>query len=453
MNEVADVMTDPSPKYGRDHGWHASFVRVNTDSVGGWTSERGLVDSNQFDAWIENFLVPYANHLKTRGLYLVLSATGPMVVNIDGDQSKNTNQGTQERMMTFWERVSSAPGVKDADNIMFELMNEPVMIESEPGNGEYGMAEPIYFERFTKWLQPIIDVVRDTGANNVIWVPTLEWQGSPHQWLDYPFTGENIGVAVHYYPAYGGVFDIPRKVLDLWGRQYRQVAKRWPMIITEMFWTPMPDDPRNLVNGTTEGFGNSIKQIIDDEGNVSFMIGFIGDLLDDLDESRPSEADLSEREGAQAYFDWMPELAETSIRSYGYRPVPGRFEAEQYESMKNLRVESNSENFSNRHIAYITSDSWAKYLIDVKESGTYTATFRVATDVQVDNDILIKDGSGKTLATFTVDSTKTNAWQDWYTDSVTIELSEGKQELTLEFKGDSEYLFNIDWIELEATDI
>ncbi len=450
MNEVATVMTDPTPKSGRDHGWHASFVRVNTDAVGGWTSSKGLVDSEQFDAWIANFLVPYANHLKTRGLYLVLSATGPMVVNVDGDQSKNASIGTQERMITFWERVASAPGVKDADNIMFELMNEPVMIETEPGNGRWGMQRRIYFQAFVDWLQPIIDTVRDTGANNVIWVPTLEWQGSPQQWASYPFSGENIGVAVHFYPAYGGVFDNPRAIQSLWDNQYKPAADIWPMIITEMFWTPFPNDPMNLVNGTTEGFGNAIRQAIDNQGNVSYMIGFIGDLLDDLNKNRPADCDLSEREGAQAYFDWMPELEKlSSVRSYGYRSVPGKIQAEQYESMAGLVVESNAENLSERHISHIVSGGWTKYLVNVEKSGSYTVKFRVASHARVNNDILIKDKSGNLLGTFTVDSTKTKGWQDWYTDSITIELAKGKQELTLEFEGKGDYLFNIDWFEFD----
>lgn len=451
MNEVATLMSDPSPRYGRDHGWHCSFVRVNTDSVGGWSSSRGLINPDQFDAWIENFLVPYANHLQTHGLYLVLSATGPMVVNVDGDMSKNASEGTQSRLMTFWERVSSAPGVKNADNIMFELMNEPVLIESVPGNDDWGMQRKVYFEAFTQWLQPIIDVIRNTGANNVIWVPTLEWQGSPHQWVDYPFSGENIGVAVHFYPAYGGVFDNARNLQNLWDRQYKLAADRWPMIITEMFWTPHPDDPWNLVNGSTDGFGKSIKKAIDNQGNVSYMIGFISDLLDDLNESRPADCDLSQSEGAQAYFDWMPEYAIQNIRSYGSQVIPGRIEAERYESMLGIRVESNSENLDNRYIGHIVPGAWTCYLADVAKAGSYTMSFRVTTGADTDNNIVVKNKSGEILGILTVDSTQTDGWQDWYIDSVVIDLSEGEQELILEFEGESEYLFNIDWFELHLT--
>ena len=315
MNGVADVMSDTTPKYGRDHGWYASFVRVNTDAIGGWTHANGLVDSVQFEGWINNFLVPYVNHLKSAGLYLVLSATGP--INTPNNGTRNAGVVEQQRLRTFWQAVANATVANELDNIMFELMNEPVDIESSPGNGDWGNHSDAYFLAFRDWIQPIIDDIRDTGAENVIWVPTLEWQGSPYQWDLYPFTGSNIGIAAHFYPAYGGVFDNANAIRGLWFRQYKPAADRWPMIITEMFWTPMPNDPRNLVNGHTNGFGNAIRNEIDNQGNVSYLVGFLSDLIEDLTECRPHECELSPREGAQAYFDWLPDYVSSAPRCGG----------------------------------------------------------------------------------------------------------------------------------------
>ncbi len=303
LKGVADLMTDSKPKYNQSHGWSASFVRMNTDAIGGWTSAAGLVDSVQFKGWISNFLIPYANYLSTRGLYLVLSATGP--INTDNNGSNNAGVIEQARLRTFWSRVANS--VKNVNNIMFELMNEPVCIESVPGNKDWGNHQDKYFTAFTKWIQPVIDDIRATGSTNIIWVPTLEWQGSPYQWSKFPFTGTNIGVACHYYPAYGGVFNNATNVQNLWNSQYKPAADKWPMIITELFWTPYPNDPGNLVNGTTVGFGNAIRKAMDTQGNVSFIVGFIGDLLDNLNTSRPADCNLSPREGAQSYFTWLPD--------------------------------------------------------------------------------------------------------------------------------------------------
>ena len=146
LQNAATLLSDSSPKYSRSYGWYCSFVRVNTDSIGGWTSAAGLVDTNQFNGWLQNFVVPYANHLKSHGLYLVLSATGP--INTPNNGTHNAGVTEQQRLLTFWQTVANAAGVKSADNIMFELMNEPVDIESSPGNGDWGNHASQYFLAF-----------------------------------------------------------------------------------------------------------------------------------------------------------------------------------------------------------------------------------------------------------------------------------------------------------------
>jgi len=312
MKEVANVFSDTSAKYGRSYGWYMTFVRMNTDSIGGWTHENGLVNRAQFDGWLTNFIVPYAQHLKSRGLYLIICATGP--INTPNNGTRNCGVVEQQRLRTFWKIVASTPGIKSADNIHFELMNEPVDIESSPGNGDWGNHADKYYKAFRDWIQPIIDDVRSTGADNIIWVPTLEWQGTPMQWVSYPFSGNNIGIACHFYPAYGGVFDNPTAVENLWNSQYKPAADRWPLVITECFWFPQGSSS-DLCNGSTAKFGNALRKCIDLSGNVSWLIGFVGDLLYDLSQSRPSSCTLSSKEGAQAAFDWWYEYNGTMPKS------------------------------------------------------------------------------------------------------------------------------------------
>ena len=109
-----------------------------------------------------------------------------MVVNVGGDGTRNMGQGTQQRMITFWQTVANAPGIKSVDNVMFELMNEPVAIETSFGANDWGFGSARYFQAFRNWMQPVVNAIRNTGADNVIWVPTLGWQGEPHGWAQYP---------------------------------------------------------------------------------------------------------------------------------------------------------------------------------------------------------------------------------------------------------------------------
>jgi hypothetical protein len=307
LKDAATVMSDTTPKYGQNHGWYASFVRINADHIGGWTHASGLVDTVQFNAWINNFLVPYADHLRSRGLYLVLCAVGP--INTPDNGSRNAGKVEQERLITFWRTVASAPGIKNADNVMFELMNEPVEIETSFGANDWGHGQPRYWRAFRDWMQPVIDIIRNVGANNVIWVPTLGWQGEPHGWAQFPFSGSNIGVAAHYYPAYGGVHNNTWAVQNLWNTNYKPAADRWPMIITEMMWFPGGTGYENLFNGTTAGFGNAVRRAMANQGNVSYLVGFLSDLLVDLRYAIPKDCTLGTHEGAQSYFTWLPEYA------------------------------------------------------------------------------------------------------------------------------------------------
>jgi len=300
LKEAADVMSNTSPRYGRNHGWYCTFVRINTDMIGGWSHDRGLYDQNQFNGWINNFLVPYANHLRSRGLYLVICATGP--INTPNNGTRNCGQIEQQRLRTFWKTVANANGIKNADNVMFELMNEPVEIESSPGNGDWGFGQDKYFLAFRNWIQPVIDDIRSTGANNIIWVPTLEWQGSPYQHARYPFSGTNCGIAAHYYPAYGGCYDDKNCHNNLWNNNYKPATDRWPMIITENFWFP---EDNGLCKGSTNNYGNVLKANMDAAGNVSYVVGFLSDLLTDLSKSSPSNCNLSSKQGAQAAFEWF----------------------------------------------------------------------------------------------------------------------------------------------------
>jgi hypothetical protein len=107
-------------------------------------------------------------------------------------------------------------------------------------------------------------------------------------------------------------------VQSLWDSNYKPAADLWPMIITEMMWIPNPpggyDD---LFNGTTAGFGNAVKNAIDNQGNVSFLVGFLADHLVDLTTTPPADCTLGSHEGSQAYFEWLPTY--TSAAPTGHR--------------------------------------------------------------------------------------------------------------------------------------
>jgi len=195
---------------------------------------------------------------------------------------------------------------------MFEVCNEPIAIETSFGTGAWGSGNDAHWAALARFMQPIADAVRAQGADNVIWIPGLGWQGEYQGFPAHPVTGKNIGYAAHVYPAYGGAHDDPQRVSKVWASNYHACAQTAPMIITEMMWSPNDGKGyKDLFNGHTVGFGNAIKSCIDAEGNVSYLIGMVGDHFADLQHGIDTTTQ-STAEGSQAAFDWFYSYAKSA---------------------------------------------------------------------------------------------------------------------------------------------
>jgi endoglucanase len=309
--DVANIMSTTGPQYGRSHGWTASFVRFIGDHTNisnfapGWNAAGQLSSPAQFNGWINNVLVPYINHCRTRGLYVVICGN-PSVAYPGGNTNRNMTQQYQQNLITFWQAVANAPGIKSADNVMFEICNEPVTIETSFGANNWGSGSGPYWQALRNFMQPVVNAIRNTGADNIIFVPSLGWQGENQGFAQYPVNGTNVAYAGHLYPAYGAVYNNQTAVQNLWNSHYKPIADVRPLMITEMFWFPNNGQGyQDLFNGTTAGFGNAAKRAIDNQGNVSYLVGMTFELFGNLTAGLANHT-LSSHDGAQASFGWWP---------------------------------------------------------------------------------------------------------------------------------------------------
>jgi endoglucanase len=311
FDTVADIMTHRGPIYGRSHGWFDNFVRFIGDGSApenfapGWDANGNLTNPVQFTAWMQNLVVPYINHCRSDGLYVVIVGN-PSEAFPGGNKTKNMTRQYQKNLIEFWSQMSSFPGIKNADNVQFEICNEPIAIESTFGANDWRSGDDVHWIAVTAFMQPIVDAIRAQGADNIVWVPGLGWQGEYAGYATHPIVGDkNVGYAAHVYPAYGGAHDNAGLVKKLWETNYRPCADKFPMIITEMSWSPNDGvGYKDLFNGRTQGFGNAIKSCIDQQGNVSYLVGMVGDRFDNLNQGL-ANATLSTAEGTQSAFDWF----------------------------------------------------------------------------------------------------------------------------------------------------
>ena len=349
LDNEADILSGQSSTAACSQGWYSTFVRVNgspNDFAPGWDRKTGeLTNLSQFHGWLRNFMVPYIDHCRTDGLYVVILGL-PSEVYPGGDHTENMTQQYQNNLVTFWKTVANFPGIKNAVNVQFEICNEPIKIESKFGKNDWGEGDAPHLTALSRFMQVITDSIRSQGSKNIVWVPGLGYQSEYQGFVKNPVHGINVGYAAHIYPAYGGINDDRAAVLKFWNTRYKPCADRFPLIITELWWQAYtPEQLKNnaylnLFHGTTGdklgGFGRAIKDAIDAEGNVSYLIGFSSDLLSNLEKSQGGlnwdAVSVANSYGAQAAYSWFaryaahtPSSSNTAVKHTPKLRVRGRY--------------------------------------------------------------------------------------------------------------------------------
>ena len=136
----------------------------------------------------------------------------------------------------FWREVAAR--YKDDGGILYELYSEPYPVGGKQGfsnwdmwlNGGNHPADEVYNERRAPFLavgmQQLYDVVRSTGANNVVIISGTSWgyflDGVP----DHRVKGYNIAYAAHPW-------DWPGKQPETFDKDWAFLAKTDPVMITE----------------------------------------------------------------------------------------------------------------------------------------------------------------------------------------------------------------------------
>jgi endoglucanase len=126
----------------------------------------------------------------------------------------------------------------------------------------------------------------------------------------------------------------------------------------------------------------------------------------------------------------------------GCHPLPGRVEAEDYESMAGVKKEITNDDGGGFNIGGLDDGDWLEYKVAAPTSGQCTVRLRVARP-NYSFAGLGEIGSGEnTLAVFSVPSTE--GWQRWKTVETTIQLRAGEQILRVSA---STGRWNINWLE------
>ena len=241
--------------------WKIDYVRFGMDAY--WFSDDmkdqvGSFDFHRFKKYFDELFLPLIEYYHEKGIYTLLwpQQGTPETIKI-GDKN-------QEMQLMMWDYISSHPRIQNNPGVMFELANEPVIINCQQGENDYSQyvfgakSSSVYKEARDYW-QPVVDKIR-SRCDNIIYISGFHWQTYYSGFTDYPIKGSNIGYAVHSYPR--------SDVREHWEREVFPIAYMAPIIITETAWGYSDDPVFN--GGFTSDFGEPLKDVVDELGNVSW---------------------------------------------------------------------------------------------------------------------------------------------------------------------------------------
>ena len=341
-------------------GWKMNFVRMHMDPYWSNTpSSRIIPESDisafsfdRFKKYLSQVFIPMAQYAASKGMYVVMRPPGVC------PDSICVGDAYQQYLIKVWDYVARQPELRNNPAILYELANEPIGIyhadHTRAGDKE-----------MTAYMQPVVDAVRK-HCNNIVLVPGLGYQSHYAGYADYPLQGSNIGFAVHCYPGwYNGAHDGSKEVtIDYanfrksWHEQISTISNIAPVVVTEMDWAPVKynasfgKSTTGTVGGT--GFGANFKQIVDDDGNISWLIFTTPELLARYEEKAATgTADLTVLNDPEACirpaYHWYQEYAThnyPSDKAYGATISRGQAVSIQPNHTYQLLLPSSGHNFT-----------------------------------------------------------------------------------------------------------
>ncbi|MCX6180337.1 MAG: carbohydrate-binding protein [Bacteroidetes bacterium] len=131
--------------------------------------------------------------------------------------------------------------------------------------------------------------------------------------------------------------------------------------------------------------------------------------------------------------------------SKGPSAIPGKIEAEIFKSMVGVQSETTADVGGGQDIGYIDSGDILTYAVNVQSTGTYTASFRIASTAT--GKTLKLTGAGGTPLYGTVNLPNTTGWQVWQTVTMDVQLTAGIQDISITTATGG---FNLNWIDFAA---
>ncbi|MGL1886813.1 MAG: carbohydrate-binding protein [Reichenbachiella sp.] len=123
-----------------------------------------------------------------------------------------------------------------------------------------------------------------------------------------------------------------------------------------------------------------------------------------------------------------------------------RIEAEDFSAMSGVQTEDCQEGGQN--VGWIDGGDWLSFdNINIPSAGTYTVSYRVASQSNSGSFNLEGDAGATNYGNVNVNASNSNGWQDWKTVTHTVNLNAGVQSFGI---GIIQGGFNFNWFEIKS---
>jgi len=126
--------------------------------------------------------------------------------------------------------------------------------------------------------------------------------------------------------------------------------------------------------------------------------------------------------------------------------VPGRVQAEDYFFQTGVQLENASDIGGGQNVGYLDNGDYMDYNITVAHSGTYSVTYRTASQQAGQLELQLLGANGGVSTLHKVDFAATGDWQSWANTTETLNLPEGLHQIRVLV---TQSPFNINWFEFD----
>lgn len=273
----------------KSQGAYCTVFRLHMDPC--WTNYNAPVGTQEnniqyfseerYKIFLSRLYVKLVQKALAHGLYVIVRPPGVCPQNIKvGDEY-------QAYLKKVWKLFASNATIqKNAGQVSIELANEPINVLLANGSKSD--------KALHDFFQPVVDEIRATGFEGIIWVPGSGYQSNYVGYSKYPITDteNNFSYAVHVYSGwYGNMTDKNcdhNTFIKNFQAQVPMVTSK-PIMVTEIDWSPEDPDKAseghynewgqwtapNLgtwATGSTSKWGLAWKAVHDHFGNIGMTI-------------------------------------------------------------------------------------------------------------------------------------------------------------------------------------